>query len=419
MRKTTQKNPQKILKIEKIDFQNGMDGNGICQNMGDIRFDTHVKGELPMEPTPSLKQILHYNQTHKQLFLRFYAYPLEHLPEGICELKHLQGLSILHCQLRRLPPYIAALQRLRHLFLINNRLTELPEALVTMKNLQYLDVSENLLTVVPNHFEYLIQLTDLYLDKNRFSEFPRAVALFKKLIRLGLAGNQFTALPNLVYEWPKLIRLNLADNRLTDLPESLAHLPKLEWLNLSGNPLTFVPPAVLKMPKLELLFLRHCGLVDLPKEFACLKTLQVLDISGNPLYGGKIPSVVFQLPQLEELIVMDCGLQYIHEEEFIPLKQLCTIRLQNNKIRYISRKLARMKQAEELNFSGNPLEYVAPEMYQLPLLQRLVLTDTAFENSALRSNASEIKDEASLETFEPEVQVIREKYGIEKRRSFM
>jgi hypothetical protein len=419
MRKTTQKNPQKILKIEKIDFQKGIDGKGSSQNGGDIRFDTHVKGELPMLPTPSLKQILQHNQTHKQLFLRFYAFPLEQLPEGIAELKHLQGLSILHCQLRHLPPYIAALHRLRHLFLINNRLTELPEELGTMKNLQYLDVSENLLTVVPHPFEDLIQLTDLYLDKNQFTEFPTCVARFKKLIRLGLAGNQFTALPNLVYEWPKLIRLNLADNRFTDLPESLAHLPKLEWLNLSGNPLRFVPRTVLKMPKLELLFLRHCGLLDLPQEFAWLKTVQVLDLSGNPFYGGKIPRVVFQLPQLEELIVMDCGIQYLHEEDFIPLKHLCIIRLQNNKIRYISRKFARMKQAEEFNFSGNPLEYVAPEMDQLPLLQRFILTDTAFENTVRHPNPSETTDEAVWETFEPEVLAIREKYGIEKRRSFL
>jgi Leucine-rich repeat (LRR) protein len=199
----------------------------------------------------------------------------------------------------------------------------------------------------------------------------------------------------------------------------LAHLPKLEWLNLSGNPLTFVPQPVLKMPKLELLFLRNCGLVDLPKEFVGLKTLQVLDLSGNPLYGGKIPSVVFQLPQLEELIVMDCGLQSIQEDDFIPLKHLCIIRLQNNKIRYISRKFARMKQAEEFNFSGNPLEYVAPEMYQLPLLQRLILTDTAFENADLRPNAAERNDEAAWDTFEPEVLAIREKYGLEKRRSFL
>jgi Leucine-rich repeat (LRR) protein len=173
------------------------------------------------------------------------------------------------------------------------------------------------------------------------------------------------------------------------------------------------------MPKLELLFLRNCGLMDLPQEFALLKTVQVLDLSSNPLYGGKIPSVVFQLPQLEELIVMDCGLQYIHEDDFIPLKHLCIIRLQNNKIRYISRKLARMKQAEEFNFSGNPLEYVAPEMYQLPLLQRLILTDTAFENTVLHPNPSETTDEAVFETFEPEVLAIREKYGIEKRRSFL
>jgi Leucine-rich repeat (LRR) protein len=158
---------------------------------------------------------------------------------------------------------------------------------------------------------------------------------------------------------------------------------------------------------------------DLPKELALIKTLQVLDISGNTFYAGKIPNVIFQLPLLEELIVTDCGLQYISEDDFLPMKNLCIIRLQNNKIRYVSRRLSRMKQVEELNFSGNPLEYVAPEMAQLPLLQRFILNDTPFENVSFRQNASESKNEAHLDTFEPEVLLIREKYSVEKRRSFM
>ena len=416
MRKTTQKNPQNRLKIEKIDFQKGMDGSSPT---ADIRFDAPVRGEIPREPTPSIKQIAAYHKETKQLFLRFYGYPLERLPKEICELRHLQGLSILHCQLRRLPPYIAELNRLRHLFLIHNRLTELPEELVTLKNLQYLDVSENQLVSVPQHFESLVKMTDLYLDKNLFTEMPPCIALFNKLIRLGLAGNQLTGLPEIYYDWHKLVRLNLADNRLSDLPQSMGHLSRLEWLNLSGNPMPYIPKAVLKMPKLELLFLRNCGLVDLPQELAEIKTLQVLDISGNALYGGKIPSVVFQFPLLEELIITDCGLQYISEDDFLPMKHLCIIRLQNNKIRYISRRLARMKQAEEFNFSGNPLEYVAPEMYQLPLLEKLILNETPFENVDIKKLSTKVENEAILETFEPEVNAIREKYGIEKRRTYM
>lgn len=422
MRKTTQKDSYgmtKKLKIEKIDFQNGMDGNSFHQSISDIRFDSQEKGELLPENTPSLKQIVEYYKTNKQLFLRFYAYPLERLPKEVCELRHLQGLSILHCQLRRLPPYIAELNRLRHLFLINNCLSELPDELVSMKYLQYLDVSENQLVSVPNDFGALQKLTDLYLDKNLFTELPPSIALLNKLIRLGLAGNQLAQLPNLVYEWQKLVRLNLADNRLTDLPERIATLSKLEWLNLSGNPMPFIPKPVFKLPKLELLFLRNCGMIDLPKELAAIKTLQVLDLSGNPFYGGKIPSVVFQLPLLEELIMADCGLLSISEDAFLPMKHLCIIRLQNNKIRYVSRRLARMKQAEEFNFSGNPLEYVAPEVYQLPILQHLVLTETPFENVDIPKGSHPILNEELLETFEPEVIAIQEKYAVEKRRNFI
>jgi Leucine-rich repeat (LRR) protein len=288
-----------------------------------------------------------------------------------------------------------------------------------MKYLQYLDVSENQLIRLPNQFEWLAKLTDLYLDKNCFSEFPSSIALLNKLIRLGLSNNQLTELPNVVYEWTKLVRLNLSNNRLTDLPAGFNQLSKLEWLNLSDNSFTFIPQSVLKLPKLELLFLRNCNLIDLPKGFAALKTLQVLDISGNVFYGGKIPSVVFQLAALEELIVTDCGIQSISEDDLNQLKNLCIIRLQNNKIRYISRKLARMRQVEELNFSGNPLEYVAPEINQLPLLQRLILTETPFENIEFQQLLPKKDNNADWDTFEPEVIAIREKYGVEKRRSFM
>jgi Leucine-rich repeat (LRR) protein len=419
MRKTTQKKPQKVLKIEKIDFQNGNASGEKAQQISDIRFESSDPKERAYETTPSLKQIINYHQVNKQLYLRFYGYPLEGLPKEVCGLKHLQGLSILHCQLRRLPPYIADLHRLRHLFLINNRLEFLPDELTTMKHLQYLDVSENQLTALPNHFEHLVKLTDFYLDKNLFTAIPTCIAVLNKLIRLGLSGNQLTSLPNIVYEWQKLIRLNLADNRLTDLPESLGKLGRLEWLNLSGNPFPFIPKAILTLPKLELLFLRNCGLNDLPEELALIKTLQVLDLSGNPLYNGRIPKVVFQFPQLEELIMIDCGLQLIDEDDFLPMKHLCIIRLQNNKIRYISRRLARMKQAEEFNFSGNPLEYVAPEMYQLPLLERLILAETPFEEVDIKKDSTEIAQEAVLETYEPVVKDIRLKYGLERRRNFM
>jgi Leucine-rich repeat (LRR) protein len=122
---------------------------------------------------------------------------------------------------------------------------------------------------------------------------------------------------------------------------------------------------------------------------------------------------------LEELIATDCGLQHIVEEDFLPLKNLGIIRLQNNKIRYISRKLARLKQVEEFNFSGNPLEYVAPEIYQLPLLQRLLLNETGFEPVEVPEKTEPTADPKRLETFEPEVILIREQYNLDKRRHFM
>ena len=411
MRKTTQKNLQNILKIEKIDFQ-----NSIHKSISDIRFEP--QSDVKAEPTPTLKQIIEYHKNNKQLFLRLYAYPLERLPKEVCELKHLQGLSVLHCRLHRLPSYIADLNKLRHLFLINNRLTDLPNEIVSLRNLQYLDVSENQLLILPNNFEYLFKLTDLYLDKNLFSEIPKSIVLLNKLIRLGLSNNQLTELPNLVYEWSKLIRLDLSNNQLTDLPTNFAQLPRLEWLDLSGNPFIFIPQSVLKLPKLELLFMRHCGLVDLPRELAMMKTLQVLDISGNAFYGGKIPSVVFQLPLLEELIATDCGILSIEESDFIRMKNLCIIRLQNNKIRYISRRLAQMEQAEEFNFSGNPLEYIAPEMGQLPLLHRFFLEATLFENETFIQKGSS-ENKAEWDTYEPEVIRIQEKYCVEKRRNFL
>jgi Leucine-rich repeat (LRR) protein len=420
MRKTTQKNSRPFLKIEKIDFKNSVDGSSILQNVRDVRFDLHETGLVQSDTMPDLKQIIEFNKTNKQLFLRFYAYPFERLPEEICELKHLQGLSILNCQLRRLPDSISHLTRLRHFFLIKNRLTELPDSLFEMQNLHYLDLSENQVEQIQNKFDELSKLTDLYLDRNQLTEFPKSIASLQKLVRLGLSGNQLSNLPEVAYEWHKLIRLNLADNRFTNLPDGFNRFSKLEWLNLSGNPLMSFPPSILKLPKLELFFLRDCGLIDLPKEFAALKTLQVLDISGNRFYGGKIPSVVFQLPLLEELIVMDCGIVQLVEEDFIALKKLCIIRLQNNKIRYLSRKFARMTQVEELNLAENPLEYVAPELAQLlPHPERLVLTNTPFEHLPFSHVETFSPENPIFDSFEPQVIAIREKYKLEKRRSFL
>jgi Leucine-rich repeat (LRR) protein len=421
MRKTAQKISQNFLKIEKIDFKNSDDGSSILHNVRDIRFESHETGLAQSDPMPTLKQIIDFNKATKQSFLRFYAYPFERLPQEISALKHLQGLSILNCQLLRLPSYIAELTQLRHLFLIKNRLTELPDTLLKMRRLQYLDISDNQLKSVPNNFNELFHLTDLYLDRNQLTEFPTSIVSLQKLLRLGLSGNQLSHLPEGVYEWRKLIRLNLSHNRFTQLPEGLGRLAQLEWLNLSDNPLTFFPSAILKLPKLELLFLRNCGLIDLPSELAALKTLQVLDISGNSFYGGKIPSVVFQLPFLEELIATDCGIMQIVEEDFIALKHLSIIRLQNNKIRYISRKLARMTQAEEINFAGNPLEYVADEIALLiQQTKRLVLTNTPFERMTFPKIENFAPDNPNFDVFEPPVVAIREQYQLDaSRRSFI
>jgi Leucine-rich repeat (LRR) protein len=227
-----------------------------------------------------------------------------------------------------------------------------------------------------------------------------------------LAGNQLTTLPEVLHNWRKLTRLNLSKNKLSDLTPAFEVMTRLEWLDLSENGFRFVPQQILSLPKIELLFLRGCQLADLPEGFSNLKTLQVLDISSNPFYGGKIPNVIFKLTSLEELIISDCGLFSLSEDDLFRLKNLSIIRAQNNKIRYISRKLARLPQLEHLMLDNNPLEYIAPEIKQMNSLYQCDITD---ENTAFKKNLNK----QVLDTYEPEVLAIREKYGMDKRRSFM
>lgn len=413
MRKTTQKKLEKVVQIQKIDLHNDIIPRSQYTMSKDIRFDSEEEEEdIENEPSQSLKQLIDYHKTNKQLFLRIYGYPLDMLPVAVCQMRYLQGMSILHCQLRQLPDNIAALKKMKHLFLIKNRLSELPNSLTSLKFLQYLDISDNNINLLPIDFEHLIQLTDLYMDNNTFSVLPAAVTLLPKLIRFSIAGNQLTTLPEVLHNWKKLTRLNLSKNKLSELPPAFEAMTRLEWLDLSENGFRFVPQPILKLPKMELLFLRGCQLADLPEEFSNLKTLQVLDISNNPFYGGKIPNVIFKLTALEELIISDCGLQSLCEDDLFRLKNLSIIRAQNNKIRYISRKLAKLPLLEHLMLDNNPLEYVAPEIKQMNSLYQCDITEvnTAFKNHL---------DKNLLDTYEPEVLAIREKYGMDKRRSFM
>jgi Leucine-rich repeat (LRR) protein len=412
MRKTIQKKLEKVVQIQKIDLHNDILPRSQSMISKDIRFDSGEEEDIENEPSQSLKQLIDYHKTNKQLFLRIFGYPLDILPVAVCQMHYLQGVSILHCHLRQLPDNIAALKKLRHLFLIQNRLTELPQSLTTLKYLQYLDVSDNSMDALPVDFEQLIQLTDLYMDNNRFSTLPISVTGLKKLIRFSLAGNQLTALPDELHNWKKLNRLNLSKNKLTDLTPDFEGMTRLEWLDLSANPFRFVPTSLLNLPKIELLFLKGCQLVDLPEGFANLKNLQVLDISNNSFYNGKLPNVIFKLTSLEELIINDCGLESLSEDDLYRLKNLSIIRAQNNKIRYISRKLTKVPQLEHLMLENNPLEYFAPEIKQM---NHLYQCDIAEVNQGFKKNAQK----EFLDTYEPEVLAIRAKYGMDKRRTFM
>ena len=240
--------------------------------------------------------------------------------------KHFRKLTQLHTLVIRssvlyhLPKSLAGLPHLRHLELVDCRLTKIPEVVWQCKNLQTLNISCNQIRVLPASIAQLQQLQILVLGSsicggNPLTDLPQSLTKLPHLTDLFLSYTDFENLPELIGDLSHLKTLQMLHmKRLKALPNSLIKLKNLEVLEIHS----YAPIELFTIPhsgwyrlrKLRLLYMNLPGLKTLPRAMFQLPYLQHLSLLGN----RDLSRVSSQIRTLQSLQVLDVS--------FTKLKQL-------------------------------------------------------------------------------------------------
>eukprot|EP00929_Paragymnodinium_shiwhaense_P072991 TRINITY_DN37072_c0_g1_i1.p1 TRINITY_DN37072_c0_g1~~TRINITY_DN37072_c0_g1_i1.p1 ORF type:complete len:1219 (+),score=106.45 TRINITY_DN37072_c0_g1_i1:216-3872(+) len=325
-----------------------------------------------------------------------------HIPAEVCQLRHLEVLSLSGNQLwGEIPPCLGELERLRTISLSDNRLTgPIPSSLGHLPRLYYLDISNNLLT----------------------GNIPASLGVLSNLQALLLAGNQLTgpipstfcssrwfAQPHCKGFLYSLQLLDLSSNRLTGkLPIGMCKLLSLRSLILHDNNLEGELPSCLgEVRQLEVVVLSHNRLAGRITDSLCVLTqLRKLNISANQLTGripsclgdcvylevvslrsnrltGPIPENICTLPVLRYLSLSDNYLTGGIQGCISLLHDVETLMLSNNQFTGpIPSAACQLQKLELLDLSTNQFTGNIPAcMCQLASLQQLMLSSNQLKGT--------------------------------------
>jgi Leucine-rich repeat (LRR) protein len=116
----------------------------------------------------------------------------------------LRQLWLTNNKLAILTGEIKMFTNLRILGLGGNELGELPVEIGQLPKLEQLFLEKNVLKSLPNELGDCVKLATLLLDHNTFQAFPMPVTKCRNLVRLGLSHNKIKALPFEVSNPPSL-----------------------------------------------------------------------------------------------------------------------------------------------------------------------------------------------------------------------
>lgn len=286
------------------------------------------------------------------------------LPAEIGELEHIQELILSGNQFDSVPPELARLTDLVHLYMPNNHLnnlsgisnlsqlrilvldrnelSELPTELFTLRSLNYLSVAYNQLTHLPSEIAQLSNLRELHADHNLLTTIPVELTQIQWLNTINFSYNQIRYLPS------EIGYLNLSEenehqpfidgNPLTDPSQAvidegmsavLAYLRNQADEQLSPYDIALARIEEAAASEATTLDLSDLGLTVLPPEIGQLTNLQALYIGNNELTS--LPPEIGKLTQLTVLHAMDNALTSL-PSEIGNLRNLCVAELGSNQL---------------------------------------------------------------------------------------
>ncbi|GFR44942.1 hypothetical protein Agub_g6030, partial [Astrephomene gubernaculifera] len=305
------------------------------------------------------------------------------LPSGLSRLTALNALNVSFNPLDAFPPVVTAIPGLLELNLDYTGITTVPEGLGELRRLEGLQLEgcslpqphatlyeANPLLLVQIHNTALTSLDLSGLGLEQIPQLSRLVGL----TALDLSRNAFTRPPPELLRLPGLQQLSLADCPLVEPWGALrgAHgdlavidlmNPEVDKLDLSGCDLASLPAELAPHAgRLSLLKASSNRLTDLPEwlaSFACLSTL-VLD--RNAL--GELPSsgVLGRLPKLGILMASSNAIRELAPEVLTSLSKLQALVLQNNQLSDLPPAISRLADLKALVLPGNRLTRLPDEL---------------------------------------------------------
>lgn len=237
-------------------------------------------------------------------------FQLHEVPDGIATLEDADSIVLSLLNIRKLPPALGQLRRLRRLDLKGNEIRTLPDEMAEMVGLKVLDLAGNALDHVPECIRGMQQLESLVLHGNRIQSLPDWLGELSALQELAVGLNPIKTFPDALCELPSLKELDLRECGLRALPAGIGRLP-LEVLKLGGNALRALPEAIGELRTLKSLDLANSRLTAIPESIGGLRALESLNLSKCRLTS--LPDSIGTLPRLASLDVSDNDLRSLPE----------------------------------------------------------------------------------------------------------
>ncbi|KAK5708927.1 hypothetical protein LTR17_020255 [Elasticomyces elasticus] len=275
--------------------------------------------------------------------------------------------------------------------------------------LEVMDLHGNHLVSLPIGMRRMERLTKLDLSHNKLeNSCLEIVAEISSLRELRLGHNNLSGnFPSAVCGGLKGLEiLDLKANRLLSLPDAIRELVGLRVLDVGGNQLTTLPIGALQMLPLLELDASNNALIGSLFPLGCVgghETLQVLNIANNSLaaltFSGEVG-----FPRLKVLDVTN--------NHFTGLPamggwvELATLTAGDNKITEIPEGFTGLRKLRTVNFTGNELRLLDPEIARMESLEVLVLAANPMrEKKYLSMTAADIKKDlrSKLEPEEDQV----------------
>lgn len=153
----------------------------------------------------------------KVQFLDISSNFMTELPQEIAELKNIQELRISRCpnlNWQQAFGIICQLSHLEKLTIDHSNVMELPACIGNCKNLKWLYADGNRIAIIPKEIGQLTQLKVLGLSMNAIKEVPAEIGNLRNLEELYLMGNSISVLPKNIDKCTSMHLLILSDNAI-------------------------------------------------------------------------------------------------------------------------------------------------------------------------------------------------------------